>query len=130
MSLLPLTSHLPYTGPTLNKAGTAPPGTVARIRDARTFTDQYTSTSGFVLRIYKTRNHQNAQAVLWAPPGVNAGPWASSLTKGSGYNKEMAAVDDVLRRAGLKAPDDGVGVIERFARAIGLTGDSIHHAHG
>lgn len=113
------------------------PGQVGAVRDRLTFTDEWSHTSQdgrtFCLRLYRTKGGTygpQCQAVLWVyGPGVpDYGPWVSSRTGGCGYNKQDAAIHDVLTLAGYKHNEgsDYRGI----ADAIGVDHRAIHHAHG
>jgi hypothetical protein len=112
-------------------------GQVGNVRDRLIFTDEWshTDSSGvqFCLRMYWTKGGTygpQCQAVLWIyGPGVpDLGPWVSSRTTGCGYNKQDAAIHEVLRLAGYTHSEgsDYKGIPD----AIGIDRQELHHSHG
>jgi hypothetical protein len=115
----------------------AKPGQVSKVRDKLTFTDEWSYTdslrNNFCLRLYRTNGGiygQQFQAVLWiyGPSMPDLGPWIGSRTNGCGYNKQDAAINEVLALAGYshREGSDHQGI----ADAIGCDPYAIHHAHG
>ena len=115
----------------------AKPGAVGKVRDRMTFTDEWSHTDSngvrFRLRLYWTKGgvySKQAQAILWVygPGAPDLGLWVSSRTNGCGYNKQDAAINEVLRLAGYAHQEgsDYRGIPD----AIGITPHELHHAHG
>ena len=126
---------MPIIHPTIKSK--AKPGAIGRVRDRLIFTDEWSHTDStgthFCLRLYRTNGGQygpQVQAILWVyGPGVpDLGPWVSSRTTDCGYNKQDAAIHEVLRLAGYDHQEgyDYRGIPD----AIGIDRQELRHAHG